>query len=77
MKKLKRMQISSCFVMLLVAATIVSAGVKVDWDKSATFANYKTYAWDKGTPAKSPLWDQRIIEAVDKRLPARESRKLR
>lgn len=63
-------------VLVLAVVVVVSASVTVDWDKTATFGNYKTYAWDKGTPAKNPLWDQRIVDAVDKQLAAKGIQKV-
>ncbi len=53
-------------LMFLIGTAL--AGVKTDWDQSANFSNYKTFAWGKGTPAKNPLMDQRIVEGVNKRL---------
>jgi hypothetical protein len=45
--------------------------VNVDWDKSANFHGYTTYAWTQGTPAKNQLMDQRIVAAVDRELAAK------
>ena len=53
------------------ASTLTWAGVNVDWDKATSFGAYRTYAWGTGTPAKNPLWDQRVVEGVDQRLSAR------
>jgi Domain of unknown function (DUF4136) len=63
-------------VMLLSRSTGWAADVKVDWDKSASFTNYKTYAWTTGTPAKNPLWDQRIRDGVDAQLAAKGFQKV-
>ncbi len=50
--------------------------VNVDWDQTANFQGYGTYAWAKGTPAKNPLMDERIVAAVDKDLAAKGLRKV-
>jgi len=50
--------------------------VNVDWDQTANFQGYGTYAWAKGTPAKNPLMDERIVAAVDKQLAAKGLRKV-
>src|SRR5271155_3200914 len=63
-------------ILLILAVGSALAGMNVDWDKAANFGNYKTYAWDKGTPAKNPLWDQRIVDAVDQQLAAKGFRKV-
>jgi hypothetical protein len=49
--------------------------VNVDWDQTANFQGYGTYAWAKGTPAKNQLMDERIVAAVDKELAAKGIRK--
>lgn len=63
-------------VLLTLAVGSAWAGVNVDWDKTANFGNYKTYAWNKGTPAKNSLWDQRIVDGVDQQLAAKGFRKV-
>jgi hypothetical protein len=50
--------------------------VKVDYDRSLSFEGFKSYAWTIGTPVKSSLWDQRIIDGVDKELAAKGFRKV-
>jgi len=52
----------------LMCITMVAQKVTVDFDKATTFTNYKTYTWKQGTPAKSPLMDQRISGAIDKQM---------
>jgi hypothetical protein len=64
------------FVIFLAFAAAAVAAVNVDWDKSANFANYKTYAWKAGTPLKNQLWDQRVIEGVDKQLASKGLQKV-
>jgi hypothetical protein len=52
----------------LVCITMVAQKVTTDFDKATTFSTFKTYTWKQGTPAKSPLMDQRIIDSIDKQL---------
>jgi hypothetical protein len=42
-----------------------------DFDKTATFATYKTYAFKEGTPVGQPLLDQRIVGALEMQLAAK------
>jgi hypothetical protein len=65
--KTKTMMRWALVLFVLTCGTIV-ADVTVDWDRQADFTQFKTYAWGKGTPAKNPLMDQRIIAAIDKQL---------
>lgn len=54
-----------------LAALPASAKVTVDFDKSVNFSTYKTYAWRPGTPAKDPLMQKRIQNAVEAELTAK------
>jgi len=58
-------------LLLLISLPAVAQKVSVDYDKNASFTNYKTYAWKEGTPAKNPLNNTRIIDAIDKQLTAK------
>ena len=62
---MKKNQFRLGVILFLFLCCTVFAKVTVDWDKQTNFTGYKTYAWEKGTPAKNPLMDQRIIEAID------------
>ena len=55
-----------------VAAPALAQQVNADWDKSATFANFKTYAWTQGTipPGANPLMVQRVQSAIEAELSA-------
>ena len=46
-----------------------------DFDKTAPFAQFKTYSWKDGTPTKNELVDKRIIAAVDAQLASRGFRR--
>lgn len=63
-------RILTAFSLLFVMAGSVSAQkVSTDYDRSADFARYKTYAWvPSKNPAKSPLWNQRITDNIDRQL---------
>jgi len=52
---------------LLVASTAFAQDVKTDYDHHAKFERYHTYSWDK-IQTDNPLWQTRIMEAVDKDL---------
>ncbi len=57
---------------LALLGTIVFAqGVTYDFDRSADFTKYKTYAWVRGTNLNDQLNHQRITRAVDSQLSAR------
>jgi hypothetical protein len=56
---------------LVISLPAVAQKVRVDFDKAASFANFKTYAWKEGTPAKNPLIQTRITSAIEKELAAK------
>jgi len=73
---MKMRRIVPGFLFVLLLAGVVWAGVNVDWDKSADFTGFKTYAWGKGTPVKNQLMDQRIVDGIDKQLAAKGLQKV-
>jgi Domain of unknown function (DUF4136) len=57
--------VTAGFIALLVPAAAIAQKVSYDYDKSATFATYKTYAHKDGTKVGQPLIDERIVAAID------------
>jgi hypothetical protein len=65
------------FLPLLMVGSALAQKVTTDFDRSADFSGYTTYAWvPSQNPAKSPLWHARIIENVDQQLAAKGLRKM-
>ncbi|MCU1336654.1 MAG: hypothetical protein JWO19_2235 [Bryobacterales bacterium] len=59
------------FLSLVVAlAAIVFAKVTTDYDHSADFSKYHTYSWIK-VKVEDPLWEDRVMRAVDAQLVAK------
>jgi hypothetical protein len=53
-------------VCLMLFATIALAqSVTYDYDRAATFSNYKTYAWTRGTELTDDLNHARVVRAID------------
>ena len=63
-------------LLLVISLPALAQKVTVDYDKAASFTNFKTYAWKEGTPAKNPLMQTRITEAIDKELAAKGFKKV-
>jgi hypothetical protein len=55
----------------LIPALAVAQKVSYDYDKTATFSTFKTYAHKEGTKVGQPLIDDRIIAAIDAELAAK------
>src|SRR5918994_6438291 len=54
---------------LLVAPTLIGAQkTSYDYEKTASFAGFKTYAHKQGTPVGQSLIDDRIVAAIDAQL---------
>jgi len=62
--------------LLLLSTLALGAKISTDYDHSANFSSYHTYAWTEGTPAKDQLLDQRIRDSVDQQLASRGYRKV-
>ena len=59
-------------LVVLVAATAAYAQkVNVDWDRGADFSKFHTYAWQQSPHPAKGLWDQRVIDGVNKQLQAK------
>jgi Domain of unknown function (DUF4136) len=57
--------------LILVPALAIAQKVSYDFDKSASFATFKTYAHKDGTKVGQPLIDDRIVAAIDAELAAK------
>jgi Domain of unknown function (DUF4136) len=66
----KRLVIAA-FALLLPPALAIAQKVSYDYDKSANFAGFKTYAHKDGTKVGQPLIDERIVAAIDAQLTAK------
>ena len=60
---------------LLVPVIALAQKTSYDFDKTADFASFKTYAMKDGTPVGQPLIDQRIVAAIDTQLTAKGLKK--
>jgi hypothetical protein len=57
--------------MVLTSTLAMAQDVTYDFDKTANFASYKTYALKEGTPVGQKLIDDRIIGAIDAAMAAK------
>jgi hypothetical protein len=55
----------------LLGTITLAQNITYDFDRSAPFARFKTYAWVKGTPVNDQLNDKRIVSAIDSQLAAK------
>ena len=62
---------TAALIALFVPAAAIAQKVSYDYDKTATFASYKTYAHKDGTNVGQPLIDERIVAALDAELAAK------
>lgn len=56
---------------LLVPALVMAQKTTYDFDKTANFASFKTYALKEGTPVGQKLIDDRIIAAIEAQMAAK------
>jgi len=62
--------ISRSFYLLLALACFVFATVTTDYDHAVDFSKYHTYSWIK-VKVEDPLWEDRVMGAVDAQLVAK------
>jgi hypothetical protein len=58
-------------ICVLAPALAIAQKTSYDYDKSANFASYRTYAHRDGTKVGQPLIDDRIVAAIDVELAAK------
>ena len=58
-------------VTLVLAATAFAQKTNIDWDRSANFAEFHTYAWEPSPHPAQGFWNQRIVDAVNRELQAK------
>lgn len=73
--KVARIILSLGFLLVLTSGAQAQK-VRVDWDKTASFTGFRTYAWGDNTRATNPLMDQRIVEGLEAQLAAKGLRKV-
>ena len=52
----------------LLGTTVLAQSVTTDYDRSANFASFKTYAWVRGTDVPDQLNHKRIVQSIDAQL---------
>ncbi len=57
-------------LLLWIATALPAQRVQTSYDHTADFSGYKTYSWFSKTTS-TPLWDQRVEDAVDSSLAAK------
>jgi hypothetical protein len=57
--------LAGALALLLVPALAMAQKVSYDFDKTANFASFKTYALKDGTPVGQKLIDDRIVAAIE------------
>jgi hypothetical protein len=63
--------LAAAAVFLALPALAMAQKVSYDFDKTANFASYKTYAHKDGTPVGQKLIDDRIVNAIDAAMAAK------
>jgi hypothetical protein len=61
--------------LLCVSAMVLAQKTSYDYDKTASFAGFKTYALKDGTKVGNPLVDDRITAAIESELAAKGLKK--
>jgi Domain of unknown function (DUF4136) len=68
---MQRKLVTLAIAALLAPTLAMAQKVSYDYDKTANFAAFKTYAHKEGTKVGQPLIDDRIVAAIDAQLAAK------
>jgi hypothetical protein len=63
--------VSFVVAVIVLPATVFAQKTTYDYDKTASFAQFKTYAMKDGTPTGNPLIDNRIVASIEAQLAAK------
>jgi Domain of unknown function (DUF4136) len=67
--------LAAMLAVVLAPALLIAQKVSYDFDKSANFSSFTTYAHKEGTKVGQPLIDDRIVAAIDNALAAKGFKK--
>jgi len=56
---------------ILLSTAAFAQKINTDWDRSANFATFHTYAWEPSPHPAKGFWNDRIIDAIDKQMQAK------
>ena len=73
---MRKRLIPALLAIVLAPAVLLAQKVSYDYNKSANFASFKTYAQKDGTKVGQPLIDDRIVAAIDTELAAKGLKKV-
>ena len=62
---------ATCVWLILLGTMALAQSVTYDYDRAASFSNYKTYAWTRGTELTDELNHVRVVRAIDGALVAK------
>jgi Domain of unknown function (DUF4136) len=69
-RKMRIATFATC-VLTLLGTMALAQSVTYDYDRAASFSNYKTYAWTRGTELTDELNHVRVVRAIDAALVAK------
>ena len=68
---MRKKLIPAVLAIVLAPALLLAQKVSYDYNKTANFASFKTYAHKDGTKVGQPLIDDRIVAAIETELAAK------
>lgn len=68
---MRRTSFASVVALVLMAGIALAQNITFDFDKSANFAEFATYTWERGHEVPDELNHKRIVNAIDGQLAAK------
>lgn len=68
---MRKLWVTFAMAALLAPALVMAQKTSYDYEKSASFASFKTFAMKDGTKVGQPLIDNRIVAAIEEELAAK------
>jgi hypothetical protein len=64
-RKMRIATFATCVWLILIGTMALAQSVTYDYDRTASFSNYKTYAWTRGTELTDELNHARVVRGID------------
>ena len=68
LSSMKRRVFAGVVLAVLLSTAAFAQKINIDWDRTANFSNFHTYAWEPSPHPAKNFWNDRIIDAIDKQL---------
>jgi hypothetical protein len=68
---MKTRVLAAVVLAVVLSSAAFAQKINTDWDRSANFSNFHTYAWEPSPHPAKDFWNQRIVDGINQQLQAK------